>query len=144
MKYSSKFLPNKIFCFQLINFDFLNRIFGNESFTLHLDHGRSFGLPFHDEISILAPITQCCLIRASTLKKLLGCVGNFSLMKKISLYQTNCFRFHNGPKKLSEALRESTSKDPIAPLLWDPHLAALDRRLVIILESIRNCVRNAT
>lgn len=50
------------------------------------------------------------------------------------------FRFHNGPIKLSEALRKSLSKDPVAPILWEPHLEALDRRIEIILRGIRDCL----
>ncbi|XP_055676841.1 extracellular serine/threonine protein CG31145 [Lutzomyia longipalpis] len=96
------------------------KIFGNDTFPLHLDHGRGFGKPFHDELTILAPVLQCCLIRASTLETLL--------------------RFHNG-KHLSEAMRESMAKDPIAPVLWEPHLEALDRRVGIILQGIRDCLK---
>lgn len=99
------------------------RAFGNESFPLHLDHGRGFGKAFHDELSILAPILQCCLIRQSTLETLL--------------------RFHNGPNPLSELMRESMSKDPVAPILWEPHLVALDRRVKIILQGIRDCIQRA-
>lgn len=47
------------------------KIFGNNTFPLHLDHGRGFGRPFHDEISILAPLLQCCMIRQTTLTTLL-------------------------------------------------------------------------
>lgn len=47
------------------------RIFGNDTFPIHLDHGRGFGRAYHDEISILAPLLQCCMIRASTLETLL-------------------------------------------------------------------------
>lgn len=32
------------------------------------------------------------------------------------------------------------SKDPIAPILWEPHLVALDRRVKIILQGIRDCI----
>ena len=39
------------------------QIFGNATYPIHLDHGRSFGRASHDEISILAPIYQCCMIR---------------------------------------------------------------------------------
>jgi len=46
-------------------------IFGNNSFPIHIDHGRAFGKAFHDEHSILAPIMQCCHIRKSTLENLL-------------------------------------------------------------------------
>uniref|UniRef100_A0A8D9F1Y7 Extracellular serine/threonine protein CG31145 n=1 Tax=Cacopsylla melanoneura TaxID=428564 RepID=A0A8D9F1Y7_9HEMI len=96
------------------------KAFDNETFPIHLDHGRGFGRAFHDELSILAPILQCCLIRETTLNTLL--------------------KFHNGPKKLSQAMVESMSRDPIAPILWQPHLDALDRRVKIILEAIRHCI----
>ncbi|XP_077266719.1 uncharacterized protein LOC143899871 [Temnothorax americanus] len=96
------------------------RIFGNDSFTLHLDHGRGFGKPFHDETSILAPLLQCCIIRQTTLSTLL--------------------RFHNGPKRLSTAMRQSMTRDPVAPVLWEPHLDALDRRIGIVLQAIRDCI----
>ncbi|KAG5669134.1 hypothetical protein PVAND_017030 [Polypedilum vanderplanki] len=97
------------------------KIFGNQTFPIHLDHGRGFGRAYHDEISILAPMLQCCMIRASTLETLL--------------------KFHNGPKKLSDAMRESMKVDPIAPILIEPHLEALDRRVVIILQGIRDCLK---
>lgn len=96
------------------------KIFGNDTFTLHVDHGRGFGKPFHDETSILAPILQCCMIRQSTLATLL--------------------RFHNGPTRLSVAMKQSMARDPVAPVLWEPHLTALDRRVGIILQAIRDCV----
>lgn len=96
------------------------RVFGNDTFPLHLDHGRGFGKPFQDELSILAPVLQCCLMRQSTLTTLL--------------------RFHNGPRKLGDAMRESMGKDPVAPVLWEPHLTALDRRVKIILQGIRDCI----
>ncbi|KAI4472488.1 hypothetical protein M0802_016774 [Mischocyttarus mexicanus] len=96
------------------------KIFGNDTFTLHVDHGRGFGKPFHDETSILAPILQCCMIRQSTLGTLL--------------------KFHNGPVRLSVAMKQSMARDPVAPVLWEPHLTALDRRVGIILQAIRDCV----
>ncbi|XP_034488217.1 extracellular serine/threonine protein CG31145 isoform X1 [Drosophila innubila] len=97
------------------------KIYGNETFPLHLDHGRGFGRPYHDELSILAPVLQCCLIRKTTLIKLL--------------------EFHNGPKPLSQVMGESLSNDPVSPVLWQPHLEALDRRVGIILQSIRDCIK---
>lgn len=33
--------------------------------------------------------------------------------------------------------------DPIAPVLWEPHLVALDRRVAIVLQAIRDCVRKS-
>lgn len=50
-------------------------------------------------------------------------------------------RFHNGAKPLSDVMRESLAKDPIAPVLWEPHLEALDRRIVIILQGVRDCLK---
>lgn len=44
---------------------------------------------------------------------------------------------------LSEALRIAMANDPIAPILWEPHLKAIDRRVVIVLSAIRECVENA-
>lgn len=29
-----------------------------------------------------------------------------------------------------------------APILWEPHFTALDRRVAIILNEIRKCIRN--
>lgn len=98
------------------------KLFGNDTFPLHLDHGRGFGLPRHDEISILEPIKQCCIIRSVTLKKLL--------------------QFNNGPVHLSDAMRMSLGKDPVSPVLADAHLKALDRRVTIILNTVRGCLSN--
>lgn len=100
------------------------KIFGNDTFPIHLDHGRGFGRPYHDELSILAPLLQCCLIRSTTLETLL--------------------LFHNGPKSLSEQLRESMGSDPIVPVLWEPHMVALDRRVAIILQAVRDCVKKVS
>ncbi|XP_025190787.1 LOW QUALITY PROTEIN: extracellular serine/threonine protein CG31145 [Melanaphis sacchari] len=98
-------------------------LFGNDSFPIHLDHGRAFGKAFHDEMSILAPIIQCCHIRKSTLETLL--------------------RFHN-VKKLSEHMRESLADDPLSPILWEPHLIAIDRRVGLVLQKVRECLSVST
>ena len=79
-----------------------------------------FGNPDKDEMSILAPLTQCCLVRKSTLEKLI--------------------QFNDGPEHLSDAMRKSLSKDPVNPVLTDSHLLALDRRVRIVLHSIRECL----
>lgn len=50
---------------------FPKRMFGNDSSPVIYDNGRGFGQPFRDDFLILAPIIQCCLIRETTLKKLL-------------------------------------------------------------------------
>lgn len=94
--------------------------FGNNSSPLHLDHGRGFGKAHHDELSILAPLYQCCLLRRSTLRRLLS--------------------LHNGREPLSSVMRQSLSRDPVNPVLTEAHLRALDRRLRLVLEVLRECV----
>uniref|UniRef100_A0A671W7K6 Family with sequence similarity 20 member C, like n=1 Tax=Sparus aurata TaxID=8175 RepID=A0A671W7K6_SPAAU len=98
--------------------------FGNNTFLLHLDNGRAFGRHSKDEPSILAPLEQCCRIRRTTWLRL----------RLLSLPQ---FR-------LSDVMRASLSHDPlhsVAPLLSEPHLAALDRRLKTVLETVsRYCL----
>jgi len=47
------------------------QIFDKDPYAIHLDHGRAFGKAYHDELSCLAPLQQCCMIRASTLSSLL-------------------------------------------------------------------------
>ena len=114
------------------------KLFGNDTFPIHLDHGRAFGRSGHDELSILAPLyqvtslslhslviilcLQCCLVRSSTVEMLLS--------------------YHTGPS-LSSTLSNSMAADPISPVLEDKHLLALDRRLAIVLGVIRNCLQSA-
>ncbi|XP_053114436.1 extracellular serine/threonine protein kinase FAM20C-like isoform X2 [Hemicordylus capensis] len=83
--------------------------FGNDTFLLHLDNGRGFGRHSHDEMSILAPLQQCCIIRKSTFLRL-------------QLLATE-------PYRLSDVMRESLATDRLSPILAEPHLQALDRRL---------------
>lgn len=33
------------------------------------------------------------------------------------------------------------ASDPVAPVLWEPHLTALDRRVNIILTAVRDCIQ---
>lgn len=53
------------------------------------------------------------------------------------------FSFHND-KKLSERMRESMSEDALSPILWNPHLIALDRRVGFVLQKIRECLLAST
>ncbi|MCJ8747521.1 hypothetical protein PDJAM_G00154450 [Pangasius djambal] len=98
-------------------------IFGNNTFLLHLDHGRAFGRYSKDEPSILTPLVQCCRIRRSTLLRL---------------------RLLSSPQyRLSDVMRASLSQDPlaaVAPLLTEPHLSALDRRLAAVLQRVQRCL----
>lgn len=64
-------------------------MFGNDSFPIHLDHGRAFGKAFHDELSILAPVIQCCHIRKSTLENLLR--YNKPIAQSISRVQSRVY-----------------------------------------------------
>ncbi|KAM6940219.1 extracellular serine/threonine protein kinase FAM20C-like [Xenentodon cancila] len=96
--------------------------FGNKTFLLHLDNGRAFGRHSKDEPSILAPLEQCCRIRRSTWLRL----------RLLSLPQ-----YH-----ISDVMRASLSQDPlhkVAPLLAEPHLSALGRRLKTVLETVTRC-----
>ena len=44
--------------------------FGMNTGLIHLDNGRSFGRYDYDDLSILAPIRQCCFFRHSTFTRL--------------------------------------------------------------------------
>ncbi|XP_015264343.1 PREDICTED: pseudokinase FAM20A, partial [Gekko japonicus] len=94
--------------------------FGDDGFLLHLDNARGFGKHSHDEISILAPLIQCCLIKKTTLLRL-------QLLAQPD-YQ------------LSDVMRESLLQDRLTPVLTEPHLLALDRRLQIILKTVKKCI----
>ncbi|EMP27015.1 Dentin matrix protein 4 [Chelonia mydas] len=94
--------------------------FGNNTFLLHLDNGRGFGRHSHDEMSILAPLQQCCSIKKSTFLRL-------------QLLATE-------PYRLSDVMRESLASDHLSPILSEPHLKALDRRLQRVLDMVRVCM----
>uniref|UniRef100_A0A8D0L8H0 FAM20 C-terminal domain-containing protein n=1 Tax=Sphenodon punctatus TaxID=8508 RepID=A0A8D0L8H0_SPHPU len=94
--------------------------FGDDGFLLHLDNARGFGKHSHDETSILAPLSQCCIIKRTTLLRL--------QLLALPEYQ------------LSDILRESLLRDRLAPVLTEPHLSALDRRLWIILKAVEKCI----
>lgn len=95
---------------------------GNFTFSLHLDNGRAFGKKYHDEMSILAPLTQCCFIRYSTFNRL-----KFLYMNKFS-----------------QLLDNSLKSDPLYPILTAAHFHAVDRRLGIILNELSSCVKTYT
>ncbi|XP_067876002.1 extracellular serine/threonine protein kinase FAM20C-like [Heterodontus francisci] len=94
--------------------------FGNESFLLHLDNGRGFGRHSQDELSILVPLQQCCRIRRGTFLRL-------------QLLATESY-------KLSDVMRESLLIDRLSPILSEPHLSALNRRLLTVLETTKDCI----
>ncbi|KAA0183265.1 hypothetical protein HAZT_HAZT009406 [Hyalella azteca] len=49
----------------------------------------------------------------------------------------------NTPNSLSNSLNRSLSADPLTPVLWQPHLDAVDRRLALVLQAVRLCVEKA-
>ncbi|XP_034049243.1 pseudokinase FAM20A [Thalassophryne amazonica] len=95
--------------------------FGDEGFLLHLDNARGFGKYSRDEISILAPLSQCCMIKRSTLARL-------------HLLAQPAYR-------LSDVMKESLDGDPLRPILTESHFMALDRRLQKVLRVVRRCMR---
>ncbi|XP_063312165.1 pseudokinase FAM20A [Pelobates fuscus] len=95
--------------------------FGDDGFLLHIDNARGFGRHSYDELTILAPLYQCCLIKKDTWQRL----------NLLSLPEY----------RLSDVMRESLSNDRLLPVLTEPHLAALDRRLQRILQVVNQCVQ---
>ena len=52
--------------------------------------------------------------------------------------------FHNRKydnRRLSDLMRSSLARDPLAPILTEKHLLALDRRIAIVLDTIRECTQ---
>lgn len=47
------------------------------------------------------------------------------------------------PYRLSDLLREALAADPLAPVLVEPHLQALDRRLGKVLAVVEHCLAKA-
>ncbi|KAM6175902.1 pseudokinase FAM20A [Erethizon dorsatum] len=94
--------------------------FGDDGFLIHLDNARGFGRHSHDEVSILAPLSQCCMIKKKTLLHL-------QLLAQADY-------------RLSDVMRESLLEDQLSPILTEPHLLALDRRLQVILKTVQGCI----
>lgn len=97
--------------------------FGDNTVLIHLDNGRSFGRYDHDELSILAPIRQCCLFRYSTFARF--------------------YRVYR--QGLSTLLARSLKNSEQLPtILIDEHLRAIDRRLEILMAHLDTCIRTYT
>ena len=97
--------------------------FGSNMALVHLDNGRSFGRYDHDELSILAPIRQCCLFRYSTFARL------------YRVYRQGLSTLLSGSLENSELLRK---------ILIDEHLVAIDRRLEILFAHLDTCIKTFT
>ncbi|KAI0985254.1 hypothetical protein GJ496_008656 [Pomphorhynchus laevis] len=67
-------IDSSVFDFLIGNLDrhHLTKIdeLGTNSTTFHIDQGRAFGRYMEDDLSILAPLSQCCLLRFSTMEML--------------------------------------------------------------------------
>ncbi|XP_055941575.1 glycosaminoglycan xylosylkinase-like [Argiope bruennichi] len=88
-----------------------------DSVVILLDNGKSFGNPYWDELTILAPLYQCCRLRKTTYERLWSFVGH-----------------------LGESLKTLLNLDQLAPVLSQPHYESLDRRLRTILATIEVCL----
>ncbi|XP_042887224.1 glycosaminoglycan xylosylkinase-like [Penaeus japonicus] len=82
-----------------------------------IDHGRGFGDPHIDYMDIMAPVLQCCRIRAATYERLVLLSGG----------------------GMSLALQELLALDPVAPVLTRAHLRATDRRVTHLLAALSAC-----
>ncbi|XP_047483031.1 glycosaminoglycan xylosylkinase-like [Penaeus chinensis] len=89
----------------------------SDSPVVLLDNGKSFSDAGLDHMDVLAPVLQCCRLRRSMYARLVLLSGG----------------------GLSRALRELLGLDPLAPLLADAHLRALDRRLEHVLAALSAC-----
>jgi hypothetical protein len=93
--------------------------FGSNTPLVHLDNGRAFGRYDFDDLSILAPIRQCCFFRYTTFARF------------YRLYRQG----------LSSLLDKSLSQHESLPkILIDKHLTALDRRLETLFINIDRCI----
>jgi len=87
------------------------------SAVLILDNGKSFGRADVDFLDILAPLYQCCKIRQT-------------LYDRLKLLEQG---------SLSTLIKEITLKDAVYPLLIEPHLDAINRRLGTVLRVVELC-----
>ncbi|XP_054710500.1 glycosaminoglycan xylosylkinase-like [Uloborus diversus] len=88
-----------------------------DSIVILLDNGKSFGNPYWDELTILAPLYQCCRIRRKTYERLWTFLDH-----------------------LGVSLRDILNLDQLAPILSQPHYESLDRRLKTIIAAIDVCI----
>lgn len=113
-------IDSAVLDFMILNTDrHTLEVFNRQNSTvLLLDNGKSFARPDGDEIGILSALKKCCVIRHQTY---------------IRLHQ-----LHGGV--LSNVLTKLLAKDPIAPVLSEAHILALDRRVDIIIDIVKQCI----
>ncbi|XP_042880524.1 glycosaminoglycan xylosylkinase-like [Penaeus japonicus] len=88
-----------------------------DSPVILLDNGKSFGDAYVDYMDMLAPVLQCCRLHRSTYERLVLLSGG----------------------GMSLALQELLALDPVAPVLTEAHLHAMDRRVKHILAALSAC-----
>lgn len=91
--------------------------YSKDSIVIALDNGKSFGNPYVDEKSILAPLYQCCTLRKSTYSKLNDLRGI-----------------------LGQVLHNVLQSEPLAPILSPQNYLAVDRRLHTVFTTIADCL----
>ena len=96
---------------------------GVNAALVHLDNGRSFGRYDADDLTILAPLQQCCFFRYTTFAR---------------LYRA----FRQGLSKLVSQSLNIGERLPM--ILVEKHLMALDRRLKILFEHLDSCIQKYT
>ena len=102
------------------HYEYLGNTGPNNGMLIHLDNAKSFGNPYTDEMSILAPIYQCCRFRKST------------YLRFKTLYSDD--------KRLASKLEAAMQGDPLAPILTGAHLKAVDRRFSKINQLLDGCL----
>ena len=102
------------------HYEYLGNGGRNNGMLIHLDNAKSFGNPHKDEMSILAPIQQCCKFRKSTYVRL----------TKL---------FYSG-EKISVKLEMSMRGDMLSPILTGEHLLAVERRFLKALQLLDDCI----
>ncbi|XP_022080840.1 extracellular serine/threonine protein kinase FAM20C-like [Acanthaster planci] len=125
-RYLLDLIEQGIFDFFLRNYDRHHytqlRQYRKSSCVIHVDNGKGFGNPLVDDDTFLAPVYQCCKLRRSTYLRL----------KELARPKS----------RLGHLLKSSMSRDPIAPVVTEDHMRAMDRRLQTVLNTINKCIHD--
>uniref|UniRef100_A0A1A9ULZ9 FAM20 C-terminal domain-containing protein n=1 Tax=Glossina austeni TaxID=7395 RepID=A0A1A9ULZ9_GLOAU len=83
-----------------------------------IDNGKAFGNPNKDHLDILAPLYQCCLLRATTWERLQVFSGGV----------------------LTELIDRLSKHDALYPLITDKHKRGVERRLLVVYAVVEYCM----
>lgn len=141
--------------------------FGSSANLVMLDNGKGMQTTWQHDVSVLAPLYQCCVIRRSTYVKLLVLHESKTRARAAQFPgRATSERASGGGDDdavvddglgaeagrgrggvgLSDLLRYALSLDPLArqspygPLVRDEVLRALDDRVHIILHTVQECI----